>query len=117
MRIGWFFLITALLVVSSQDVMGRSLRCAGKLVMIGDYQADVSYKCGEPDHVETYGLYPDTWIADRYDYHDDRYKAPYLLKGPLVREVWTYQFGPNRLPYYLHFQNGRLRRLETGRRR
>ena len=73
-------------------------------------------KCGEPDHVETREVYPDTWISKQYDYQDDRFKAPYLLRGPILQELWTYRFGPNRLPYYLHFQNGRLTHLETGRR-
>ncbi len=111
------FLSILLLALSSMPAMGRSLRCGSRLVLIGDYQDDVARKCGDPEHIASYELYPDAWISKPYDYRDERYKAPYLLKGPIIREVWTYDFGPNRLPYYLHFDNGRLRHLETGRRR
>jgi hypothetical protein len=116
MRARWGLLIAAVLFTASQTAAARSLRCAGQLVTIGDYKAEVVKKCGEPDHVETREVYPDTWISKQYDYQDDRFKAPYLLRGPILQELWTYRFGPNRLPYYLHFQNGRLTHLETGRR-
>ncbi len=117
MHIGRWLVIIALVLGFSQDAAGRSLRCNGRLVMIGDYLADVEYKCGMPDHVDSYKLYPDTWVSKHYDYEEDRFKAPYLLKGPINQEIWIYRFGRNRLPYYLYFHNGRLTHLETGRRR
>jgi hypothetical protein len=109
--------MAAALFAASPATAAQSLRCSGKLVTIGDYKVHVAEKCGEPHQVETHEMYPDSWISKHYDYQDDRFKAPYLLRGPILQEVWTYQFGPNRLPYYLYFQNGRLSRLETGNRR
>lgn len=115
MRLGCI-VVLSLLFVTSQDVVGQSLRCYGNLVSIGDFRAEVADHCGEPDSVESYTLNPDGWTSNLYDYEDERYKAPYLLKGPINEEIWIYRFNSNRLPYYLYFRNGRLFRLEAGRR-
>jgi hypothetical protein len=92
------------------------MRCGGELVKVGDFQQEVVAKCGDPQSVETFEDYPGRWVS-KYDEDDQgRFKAPYLLKNPINKEIWTYQPGPNRLPYYLYFYKGRLTRLEIGRR-
>ena len=98
----------------SSDVWGHSLRCGGRLVMIGDWQHEVIAKCGAPQHVEADEDFPDEWRSMRYDHDEERFKAPYLLRSPIKKEVWTYRQGPNRLPYDLYFFKGRLTRMETG---
>ncbi|MDJ0667975.1 MAG: DUF2845 domain-containing protein [Desulfobacterales bacterium] len=98
----------------SSDVWGRSMRCGGRLVMIGDWQHEVIAKCGEPQHVEADEDLPDEWRSMRYDFDEERFKAPYLLRSPIKREVWTYRRGPNRLAYDLYFFKGRLTRMEKG---
>ena len=101
----------------SDAVAGDSLRCHGRLVEIGDTTEEVRSICGEPEDIRREKLHPDSWIS-KYDY--DSYgnpRLPYLIKGPVNLERWTYDFGSNRLPYYLDFENGRLIHFETGIRR
>ena len=116
MRIGWMIGLAALIFIFSQDATAswRSLRCDRKLVKIGDFQSEVIAKCGDPQYVETFEDYPGFWVSKYYEDDQGRFKAPYLLRHPIKKEVWTYQLGPNRLPYYLYFYKGRLTRLETG---
>ncbi len=101
-----------LMITLSAEARGRSLRCDGRLVMIGDFEHEVVAKCGDPQKIETYADLPDEWVSRQYDYDEERFKAPYLLRSPINREVWTYQQGPNRLPYYLYFDKGRLTRIK-----
>ena len=92
----------------------RTLQCGHRLVSVGDSAAEVRDRCGVPDHVEHREEGRDTYISQYYDYEEERYKAPRLTKGPIQVEIWTYDFGPNRFTRYLHFENGRLIRIETG---
>ena len=94
--------------------MGRALRCDGRLVMIGDFQHEVVAKCGDPQQIETREDLPDEWVSHHYNYEEERYKAPYLLRSPINRQVWTYRRGPNHLPYHLYFDKGRLTRMKVG---
>jgi hypothetical protein len=119
MRTEWILAIAALCIfIFNHDVMAgnRSLRCAGELVNIGDFQHEVVAKCGDPQSVENFEDYPGEWVAKYYEDDQGRPKAPYLLKSPINREIWTYQLGPNHLPYDLYFYKGRLTRIEVGRR-
>jgi len=95
---------------------GDSLRCQGRLVHIGDTPDEVRELCGPPGAISSEERYPDAWIS-KYDYDSyGRPRLPYLIEGPVHYEKWTYDFGRNRLPYYLHFENGKLIRIESGRR-
>ena len=118
MRIGWIIGIAALIGLLCHDVMaaGRSMRCASRLVKVGDFQSEVIARCGDPQYVETFEDHPGKWVSKYAEDAYGRFKAPYLLKSPINKEIWTYQFGPNRLPYYLYFYKGRLTRIESGRR-
>lgn len=100
-----------------QAAMARdSLRCQSRLVEIGDTPQEVRELCGAPEDVYTEERYRDAWIS-RYEYDAyGRPRLPYLVRGPIHYERWTYDFGTNRLPYYLHFENGRLVRIESGSR-
>ncbi len=110
-----FWFIT---VLSFSDAIAdiRSMRCGSKLVQVGDFEDGVVAKCGTPRHVESFEDYPGFWVSKRWEDDQGRFKAPYLLRSPIEKEIWTYQAGPNRLPYYLHFYKGRLTRIETGKR-
>ena len=92
----------------------RTLQCGHRLVSIGDSAAQVRDRCGEPESIEHREEGRDTYISQLYDYAEERYKAPRLIKGPIRVEVWTYDFGPTRFTRYLHFENDRLIRIETG---
>jgi hypothetical protein len=93
-----------------------SLRCRGRLVQIGDTPDEVRTLCGPPDDIASEERYPDAWIS-KYDYDPyGRPRLPYLIEGPIHYEWWTYDFGSNRLPYDLLFENAKLIRIESGRR-
>lgn len=112
---GTTFLGTLFLLIGTAT--GGSMRCQGRLVSVGAFPNEVSSICGEPTDIRTLKLHPKSRISNHYDYEYERYRAPYLIKGPLIKEVWTYDFGTNRLLYTLHFENDRLIRIETGNRR
>lgn len=107
-------LVLGLLNLSVGSTWGVSLRCGGRLVSVGDYQNDVVRKCGEPNDIEYEEAYPDAWISQLYDYERKRFRAPHLIRGPIVRQTWIYNFGPNRLIHFLHFESGKLIRITTG---
>lgn len=101
----------------SGDVAASDLRCGSRLVSIGDHRFDVLRKCGEPAHVET-------WEEVRVK-RNLLLSSPLtpeqelILQSPLSRELviieeWQYNFGQNRFIRYLRFENGRLKRIETG---
>ena len=106
--------ISIIIIALCPEANGRSLRCDGRLVMIGDFQHEVVAKCGDPQHVESYKDFPNEWVSRHYDEDEERFKAPYLLRSPVKREVWTYQRSSNHLPYDLYFHKGRLTRIEVG---
>ena len=118
MRILWTIVIAAMIGFLSPEPLaaGRTMRCANRLVEVGDYQSEVVAKCGDPQKVETFENQPGEWVSKFSEDDYGRFKAPYLLKSPINKEVWTYQLGTNRLPYVLYFYEGRLTRLEIGRR-
>lgn len=114
-------LATAILLLLSLSLAGAtagdSLRCRGRLVEIGDTPDEVRELCGPPGDISSEERYPDTWVS-KYDYDQyGRPRLPYLIEGPIDYERWTYDFGTNRLSYDLYFENARLIRIESGRRR
>ena len=96
MKVAGIIGISVLLALIGQTAVAadRTMRCAGKLVNAGDFEGDVIAKCGDPQHVETFEDFPGEWVS-RYEEDDfGRFKAPYLLKSPIRKEIWTYQAGP-----------------------
>jgi hypothetical protein len=91
-----------------------TLRCGGGLVSVGDTTAKVFEKCGEPTEESKWEEGHNTYISQIYDYEKERYQLPELIKGPILMELWTYDFGSNKFIRYLHFANGRLIRIEIG---
>ncbi len=64
-------------------------RCQPEAIRAGDTTFDVLTRCGEP--------------ASR-----DAYPEPF------AREVWTYDFGPQAFVRFVHLENGKVARVETG---
>jgi hypothetical protein len=91
-----------------------TMRCNGRLVVIGDAASEVMDTCGEPDEIERREENHRSFISQIYDYELKRYILPKLIKGPILMEQWTYNFGSNRLIRHLHFENGKLIKIETG---
>jgi len=107
-------LIPPILWVDTGLAADRTLRCHGRLVSIGDTSSEVLTVCGEPDVTRHWEEGDGNYISRIYDYENDRYQAPELIKGPIRVERWTYNFGANRFIRYLRFENGKLVKIETG---
>ena len=98
-----------------------AFRCGAELVTIGDTRDEVRYICGQPQSVEAWteellSPYPlEPYIPYGYR-HDRRYVNPYPYQpSRIVRvEEWVYNQGSSRLIRYLRFENGRLKKIETG---
>ena len=113
----WHVLALAVLAAVFTDAgiaSERTLRCQGRLVSIGDTAAEVREKCGEPHRLSFREEDRDTTVARIFDYETERYQAPVRVDKPIRVEVWTYDFGSNRLLRTLHFENDRLIRIESG---
>jgi len=100
--------------VDSSTASDSTLRCRNRLVGIGADKSEVLEKCGNPDNVSRWEEDPNSYISQIYDYEKDRYQAPRSIKGPLLMERWTYNFGSHRFIRYLDFENGELIKIETG---
>jgi hypothetical protein len=98
-----------------------AFRCGAELVTIGDTRDEVRDICGEPQSVEAWteerlGSYPlEPYIPYGYG-RDHRYVNPYPYQpSKIVRvEEWVYNLGSSRLIRFLRFENGRLKKIETG---
>ena len=115
-RLLFFLLLPSLILLNNGMAADRYLRCQGRLVSIGDTKEEVLDKCDKPDKREQWEEDKNSTISQIYDYKNDRYMAPKVIKQPILMERWTYNLGPNRLLRYLYFQNGELIKIETGER-
>lgn len=102
---------------------GSAFLCGTMLVSIGDTKREVLEKCGEPDSVETWTEERPRWYPRRhyykpYSWYDEpdkkHYKRPYRPVAVIRIEEWVYNFGSSRFIRYLRFENGKLKRIETG---
>ena len=77
-----------------------AFRCsfAGRVVDVGDSEADVRTKCGAPTVVETQ-------VMER------RWKGRTFIT---TVDLWTYNLGPTRFVRVLRFQEAFLSRILTG---
>lgn len=107
------FVVCSLLLIHSEAFGDKSVRCGTRLVFIGDETAVAVDACGQPDHAEQWEEGENAWIQQRFDYREERYIAPRLIKGPIRVEVWTYDLGPGRFNRRLYFRNGKLNRIES----
>jgi hypothetical protein len=84
------------------------LRCGNKLVVDGDTPAKVRTLCGEPTEVSRRDIMQrPSFVRDGRVYH---FGAESVL---VPVELWTYNFGPNKLMRRLKFVDGRLEEIET----
>ena len=96
-RLFWgIFLTVAILGLAGRAGADRTFRCGASLIEIGDDKEAVVSRCGEPDEVERREEDPNSYISQIYDYEQERYRLPKLIKGPILMERWTYDLGANR---------------------
>ena len=84
------------------------LRCGNKLVLAGDTRASVRQKCGEPADVSQQTLLRQ---ASFIRHGRIFFSGDALIEVPM--ELWTYNFGPNRLMRRLRFVGSLLEDVET----
>ena len=77
-----------------------SMRCGSRIVKDGDTIEKVLDVCGEPTSKER------TWIerAPQYELGGQSYSYPGTEYVPV--DLWTYDFGPNKLMQRVRFING-----------
>jgi hypothetical protein len=87
-----------------------SMRCGSHLVSTGDGRDKVRTLCGDPQDVTFIGL-----IGRRgsptYRSYDYTWFGPAWIELPV--EVWTYNFGPNKLLRKLRFEGDELVKIDT----
>jgi hypothetical protein len=96
--------LAAALLVSQAAYAEDSLRCGSRLASTGDTKYKVLYLCGEPSAISDVGSMPSarTWFNGVGYYYLD---PPYEY---IPIEVWTYNFGPNKLLRRLRFEGDEL---------
>ena len=108
-------------VIVQDAALAAGFRCGTKLVSVDDTKLEVRYKCGEPASIETWTEERSRYLHYRLKPGDDRHtgKKGYRSRGHGKKtyvnvEEWTYNLGPSRFMRLLRFENGKLKKLETG---
>jgi len=102
MILGIFLL--AIVLAASGPAAADSMRCGSKLMTDGDPQDKVEAYCGQPASIERHE------ILRGYGYHNN---IPIHSSYEVSVELWTYNFGPNKLMYRLRFEDGLLVDVDT----
>jgi hypothetical protein len=104
MRCWLAFVVTCFPVVAG----AQSIVCDGKIINEGISQAEVAAKCGTPAQVDHSSEYHGGAVVSG--------GQPNLIAGSSTEvqiEIWTYNFGPNKLMQRIRFEDGRVVRIES----
>jgi len=85
--------------------LGQSLRCGDKIISHGSTRAELARLCGNPADVEHKTIYNDQSVGD------SNVAASTTVEVHV--EVWTYNFGPNRLMQRVWLEDGVVVRIES----
>ena len=111
-------ILAVLIALALAPPPAEAMRCGSRLVSEGDPREKVYADCGPPANVEA-------WDEEQYEYFGrppdprqyrefERYGSAYRVRTVVRVEVWTYNYGPSRFVDYVRFENGRVRRIESG---
>ena len=111
-------ILAALLALALAAPPAAAMRCGSRLVSEGDPRDKVYADCGPPTSAEA-------WDEEQYEYFGrppdsrqyrefERYGNSYRVRAIVRVEVWTYNYGPSRFMDFVRFENGRVRRIESG---
>lgn len=82
--------------------------CDPEVLDEGDSKLDVLAQCGEPAAA-------DAWEVQRgYTVIEPGEVAAFGESFTVLREVWTYNFGPRRFVRLVYFEDGKVTEVETG---
>jgi Protein of unknown function (DUF2845) len=100
--------LLALLALAATPALADSFRCGTRLITDGTTMGEVRTRCGAPTSVQYREVWrrPTIWIdGHRYFASDQEVAVPV--------ELWTYNFGPNRLMRRIRFEDGLVTDIET----
>ena len=95
------FLIMVLMTAVTEG--NASEPCGGRVISIGDSSADLIMKCGQPD-----------WRQSSRETVIDRTDKDRTEKEAVTIDVWTYNFGPDRLIRSFTLENSIITDIGTG---
>lgn len=84
-----------------------ALRCGSRLVSEGDPVEKVLQYCGEPTETKR------TWITRQPRFEYGGQEIPFAGSEDVPVDLWTYDFGPNKLMRRIHFVAGKVDSIET----
>ena len=84
-----------------------ALRCGSRLVSEGDPVEKVLQYCGEPTETKR------TWITRQPRFEYGGQEIPFAGSEDVPVDLWTYDFGPNKLMRRIRFVAGKVDSIET----
>lgn len=84
-----------------------SFRCGSKIISEGDTIEKVLQYCGEPTQQER------TWMRRQPRFEYGGQEIPFEGTEDVPVDLWTYDFGPNRLMRRVRFIAGKVDSVET----
>jgi hypothetical protein len=95
------------IVLPALATAGDDLRCGSKLISPGDDMDKLLYYCGEPaQKTRTYIV-----RRPRFEVGSQEYSFPGEEEVPV--DVWTYDFGPNKLMRRVRMVAGKIESIDT----
>ena len=103
--------IPALIACFPLTALADSLQCGESVITNGTTRAELVARCGPPAQIEHQSIYSESATA----VPPLRVLPPIGLRSAteIPVEVWTYNFGPNRLMERIRFENGVVVRMES----
>jgi Protein of unknown function (DUF2845) len=98
-------LALVLLVCLPAMAFGQSLRCSNKVISFGTTQAEVANLCGDPAQVDHKTIYNTVGTGVQSGFAQ--------RTGEIQVEVWTYNFGPNKLMQRIRFEDGLVVQIQS----
>jgi uncharacterized protein DUF2845 len=89
-------LLVVILALVPTLALGQSVRCGSQLITRGTSQAKVAALCGQPAQI----VHPPAYDV-----------VPGVSDAP--EEIWTYDFGPNKLMQRIRFRNGVVANIDS----
>ena len=98
-------ILSGLLIASGASA--DSVRCGSKLITEGDPIEKVREYCGEPTETQR------TWMTRQPRFEYGGQEIPFEGSEDVPVDLWTYDFGPNKLVRRIRFIAGKVDSIET----
>jgi hypothetical protein len=103
-RIALSFVVVLLI---AHAASADSLRCGSRLISDGDTIEKVLQHCGNPTATKR------TWITRQPRFEYGGQEIPFEGTEDVPVDLWTYDFGPNKLMRRIRFVAGKVQSIET----